>query len=90
VLTLKARQFSKIKEKVQYKQRREFVESKERVSGTKGLNQFNQRRESAKSKKSGCKFEGKYWYHQSECRLSCVFIANAYDGFWWEKWYFHG
>jgi hypothetical protein len=60
VLTLRARFFSKIKEKVQYKQRKELAESKERVSGTKGLNQFNQRRESAKSKKSGCKFEVTY------------------------------
>ena len=66
MLTLRARQFSKIKEKVQYKQRREFVELKERVRGTKGLNQVNQRRESAKSKKSVSKFEGEYQYHQSE------------------------
>jgi len=66
VLTLRARFFSKIKEKVQYKQRRESAESKERVSGTKGLNQVNQRRESAKSKKSDCKIEGVYLFHQTE------------------------
>jgi hypothetical protein len=87
---LRARRFSKIKEKVQYKQRRELAESMERVSGTKGLNQVNQRKASAKSKKGGSKFEGTYQYHQSECKQSGVIFANAYDGFWCEKWYFHG
>jgi hypothetical protein len=45
VLTLKARLFSKIKGKIQYNQRKNAIQPKEKVSSIEGMAMFNQIRE---------------------------------------------
>jgi len=45
VLTLRARLFSKIKRKIQYNQRKNAIQPKEKVSSIEGMAMFNQIRE---------------------------------------------